>query len=104
MKILKKKIGGREGGRGQVWGVRVDVIKELKSFWENSQKKISGGVGGGGGVGMGGVRVDVNEELKFLCKFKKKKKSFFWGGRVVRSGGGGGGRGAGGRVGGSGWM
>ena len=22
----------------------------------------------------GGVRVDVNEELKFLCKFKKKKK------------------------------
>ena len=30
-----------------------------------------GGGGGGGGVG-GGVRVDVNEELKFLCKFKKK--------------------------------
>ena len=31
------------------------------------QKKIGGGdrVGGGGGVG-GGVRVDVNEELKFL--------------------------------------
>ena len=27
-----------------------------------------------GGVGSGwGVRVDVNEELKFLCKFKKKK-------------------------------
>ena len=36
MKIQKKKIGG---------GV--------------------GGVGGGGGVGLG-VRVDVNEELKFL--------------------------------------
>ena len=29
---------------------------------------------GGGSVG-GGVRVDVNEELKFLGKFKKKKKS-----------------------------
>ena len=24
-------------------------------------------------MGGGGVRVDVNEELKFLCKFKKKK-------------------------------
>ena len=59
------------GGRGQVWGVRVDVIEELKSFWENSQKKNfrGGGVGMGGG---GGVRLDVNEELKFLCKFKKK--------------------------------
>ena len=30
--------------------------------------------------GGGGVRVDdVNEELKFLCKFKKKKN---WGGGV----------------------
>ena len=29
------------------------------------QKKIWGGVGGGGGSGWG-VRVDVNEELKFL--------------------------------------
>ena len=46
-----------------------------------SQKKNSGG----GGVGFfffgGGVRVDVNEELKFLCKFKKKMfLFFFWGG------------------------
>ena len=55
------------------------------------KNKISGGGGlfGGGG---GGVRVDVNEELKFLCKFKKKKH---WGGG---SGGGGGG------LGGPGWM
>ena len=29
-----------------------------------------------GGVQVGGVRVDVNEELKFLRKFKKKN----WGG------------------------
>ena len=32
--------------------------------------------GSGGGVGLGGLRwikVDVNEELKFLRKFKKKK-------------------------------
>ena len=33
------------------------------------------GVGLGGG---GGVRVDVNEELKYLGKFKKKN---LWGGR-----------------------
>ena len=48
----------------------MDVNEELKNFF-----------GGGGGV-----RVDVNEELKFLCKFKKKKK---WGGGVrgVRLGG-----------------
>ena len=51
----------------------------------------------------GGVRVDVNEELKFFVKIKKKKKNFFLGGggRGERSGGGGGGRGW---VGGSGWM
>ena len=42
MKIQKKKIGG--GGRGGVWS---------------------------GGSGWG-VRVDVNEELKFLGKFTKK--------------------------------
>ena len=64
MQIQKKKIfwgvggggGGGEGGRGQVWGVRVDVIEELKSFWENSQKKKfrGGGVGMGGGGGQGG--------------------------------------------------
>ena len=43
---------------------------------------------GGGSVWGGGVRVDVNEELKFLCKFKKKKKN--------RGGGGQGGLGLGG--------
>ena len=36
--------------------------------------------GGGGGLGgrgrVGGVRVDVNQELKFFGKFKKKN----WGG------------------------
>ena len=40
-----------------------------------------------GGVGLGGVRVDVNEELKF-CENSKKNFFFFWGGG---SGGGGGG-------------
>ena len=54
-------------------------------------------MGGGGGGQVGGVRVDVNEELKFLWKFKKKKIFFFWGG-----GGGVGGRRSG--WGASGWM
>ena len=38
----------------------MDVNEELKkNFW--------GGVGGSvGGVGLGGARVDVNEELKFF--------------------------------------
>ena len=58
MKIPKKKLGwGREGGGvGFGGGVRVDVIEQLKSFWENSQKKIQGGWGsdrGGGGGGSG---------------------------------------------------
>ena len=63
---------------------------------------MGGGVGEGW-VGLGrvggrvlGVRVDVNEELKFLGKFTKKK---IRGGGVVGSRGGGGVR-----VGGSGWM
>ena len=34
----------------------MDVIEELKSFWENSQKKFQGGGGrlGRGGGGQGG--------------------------------------------------
>ena len=30
------------------------------------QKKNCGGGGGGGGFRVGGIRVDVNEEFKFL--------------------------------------
>ena len=48
-------------------GVRVDVIEELK-FLGKFKKKIGeggGGVSGGGSAG-GGIRVDVNEKLKFL--------------------------------------
>ena len=58
---------------------------------------------GRGGVRLGGVRVDVNEELKFLGKLKKK----IWGGGVrgVGSGGGAGCRvGGGDGFGGSRWM
>ena len=46
----------------------------------------SGGVGSGGGGRVGGVRVDVNEELKFLGKFTKKSGG---GGREARGSGGG---------------
>ena len=56
---------------GGVWlgggGVRVDV-NEIEVFVKIHKKNIFF-LGGGGGVGSGsgwGVRVDVNEELKFL--------------------------------------
>ena len=52
---IQKKFGGVRGGReGSGWGVRVDVIEELK-FLENSQKKIQGGGGLGGWGGSGWV-------------------------------------------------
>ena len=63
--------------------------------------------GGGGGVGLRGVRVDAIEELKFLGKFTKKNWGGGGGGVGVGIGSGviglvGGGRVGGG--GGSGWM
>ena len=52
-------------------------------------KKKMGGVGSGGRVG--GVRVDVNREVKFFVKIQKQ---FFFGGGGCQFGGGGvGGRG-----------
>ena len=56
-------------------------------------KKIGGGGGGfGSGWGRdGGVRVDLNEELKFLCKFKKEIVGGGGGGGCGRVGGGQGG-------------
>ena len=75
MKIQKKKYFG--GGVG--WGVGVELggqsgcERRIEVFVKIQKKKIfffgggggwwGGGVGGGGGCG---VRVDVNEELKFL--------------------------------------
>ena len=43
----------------------MDVNEESK-FLGKSKKKLGGGGGGSGGRVGGGVRVDVNEELKFL--------------------------------------
>ena len=56
-----------------------------------------GGRGGGGWVGNGGggVRLDMNEESKFLRKFIKKNWGGGLGGRVAFRGVG---------LGGSGWM
>ena len=53
MKIQKKKIGGGVRGRGGGGG--------------GSGGEVGGG-GSGEGSGWGGVRVDVNEELKFFCE------------------------------------
>ena len=47
----------------------MDVIDELKFLGKFTQKKFQGGSvwgGSGWGGGGGGVRVDLNEELKFL--------------------------------------
>ena len=80
MKIQKINlgVGGGEGVRGEGgFGLggggqggcdrRIEVLGKIR------KKKIQGGVGlggvglgGGFGLGGGGVRVDVNEELKFL--------------------------------------
>ena len=63
------------------------------------QKKIGGG--GGPGCRVGGVRVDMIEELKFLGKFTKKIGGGGGGGGGGRFGGRGGGVGSGGGGGGS---
>ena len=71
MKIQKKKIfegGGGLGGSGRVWlGGQSGCERRIEVFVKIQKKIFFGGGGGGrlGGVG-GGVRVDVNKELKFL--------------------------------------
>ena len=44
-------MGGGGGGSG--WGVRVDVIEELKFLEKFTKKNSGGGVGSGRGVGSG---------------------------------------------------
>ena len=73
MKNSKKKLGGGSRGGSCWWGLggcerRIEVFVKIQKnifFWGG------GGVGLGrsgsrGGGRVGGVRVDVNEELKFL--------------------------------------
>ena len=85
MKIKKKKLGGGgRGGEGSGLGGQGGCDRRIEKFLGKFTKKNSGW----GSVWGGGVRVNVNAELKFLRKFKK----IFWGG------GDGGCRGGGGRV------
>ena len=70
-KFKKKKIGRGVGLGGQ------GGCERRNEFFVEIQKNNGGGVGGfgrggGGGSGLGGFRVDVNEEVKFLGKFTKK--------------------------------
>ena len=71
--------GGVRGGRGSGWGDQGGCERRIEVLCENSKKKIYiffwGGRGGGDRVGGSGrgVRVDVNEELKFLGKITIKK-------------------------------
>ena len=58
-------VGG--GGVGVRWGGQSGCERRIKVFVKIQKKKnfFLGGGGGGGGVG-GGVRLDVNKELKVL--------------------------------------
>ena len=60
--------GGGGGGVGVGLGGQSGCERRIEVFVKIQKKKILGGGGGSvGGSGSGwGVRVDVNEELKFL--------------------------------------
>ena len=76
MKIKKEIWGGGTvssggGGVGFGGGGGQDGCERRIEVFVKIQKKIfffflGGGVGSGGGPGWGGVRVDVNREVKFL--------------------------------------
>ena len=57
------------GGGGSGWGGQGGCERRIEVFVKIQKKigggEVRGGVGGRGRVG-GGVRVDVNKELKFL--------------------------------------
>ena len=59
--------GGGQGGCERRVEVFVKIQKKMLFFLGGVGGEVGGG-GSGGGVGLrgGGVRVDVNEELKFL--------------------------------------
>ena len=70
----KNFLGGSGGVGGGSVGGQSGCERRIEVFVKIQKKKlfffgggVGGGVGGGGGSGSGwGVRVDVNEELKFL--------------------------------------
>ena len=59
---------GGVGGRGRLGGGggQGGCERRIEVFVKIQKKKMGGGGVRGVGVGLGGVRVDVNEELKFL--------------------------------------
>ena len=70
------------GGSGRIGGGQGGCERRIEFFVKI--QTIFYFIWGGGGVGSGwGVRMDVNEELKFLGKFTKK-----WGGGGVGGSGG----------------
>ena len=58
-------MGGGGGGVGVRFGGQSGCERRIEIFLKIQKKNLGGWGGVGGGVG-GGVRVDVNEELKFL--------------------------------------
>ena len=55
------------GSGGGVWlGGQGGCEQRIEVFVKIQKKNLGGGGGGGWWEGSGGVRVDVNEELKFL--------------------------------------
>ena len=63
MKIKKNCGGSVRGGGGRVGGGGKGGCERIIEVFVKIPKKMGGGVLGGSGWG---VRVDVNEELKFL--------------------------------------
>ena len=70
--VQKKNFGGGGGGQGGLGG-QSGCERRIEVFVKIQKKDFFGGGGGGGGGGVRtvggsgwGVRVDVNEELKFL--------------------------------------
>ena len=68
VKIQKKLffLGGGIGLGGSGLGGQGGCERRIEVFEKIHKKNREGGGGGPGGFGLWGVRVDVNEQLKFL--------------------------------------
>ena len=97
MKIQKKNWGGGDGLGGSGRGVprgggQGGCKRRIEVFVKIQIKNGGGGRVGEGGFGLGGgVSLNANKELKYLCKFKKKMGGW----KFKKNGGGGRGGGVG---------